>query len=227
MITFSIFNPSTYTCNAEDLIVSVRNAKLIEVEGKQMRFYSNKDLNDLAIINQKTVFIPDGLGRTFEKLKQLEIISSQLKFVFRRNFAEMKFLIDLRLDDNFLERISSDVLWDLKSLQWLSLTGNRIKTLPDDLLIKCSQFVWFTADENEIISFDEKILQSNSKLEMISMRRNKLMKIRFEIDNFSEISVIDFRDNLCVDATADKNQDVEPFENIQEIIRVNCSRELK
>lgn len=217
-------NPSTYTCVARDLYVTASNARVVSVDGKQKGFYSNKDVNDVAIINQGTIFIPDGFGRTFVNLKQLEIISSQLMFVHRKNFVGMTFLEDLRLDDNFVETISSDVLWDLESLQWLSLSGNRIKNLPDDLLAESSRLIWLTADENDIESFDEKLLQKSPKIEMISMRRNKLRNIKLEIDNFKNIFVIDFRDNSCIDATADKNQEVMTFEDIQEDIRVNCSQ---
>lgn len=214
---------STYTCIARDLYVTASNARLMSIEGKHERYFSNEDVNDVAIISQSTIHIPDGLGRTFPNLKLLEIMSSQAMFVHRRNFVGMNFLVDLRLDDNLLEIIPSDTFWDLKSLQWLSLTGNQIKTLPIDLLIKSFGLLWLTADENEVEKLDEKFLQSNSKVEMISMRNNKLIKIEFEFDNFKQMSVIDFRDNVCINAISDRDQEGFKFEGIQEAIRVNCS----
>ena len=190
--------------------------------GNHVFLYSNDHVNDVSITNQTTYFIANGIGKLFENLKQLEIMSSQLKFVNRRNFRGMKKLLDLRLDHNDIKIISAETFSDLTNLEWLSLTDNKLKVLSEGLTMKMLNLLWFTANENEIEIFEGKHFERNTKLELISIRANKIRKINFEIKKFNQIAFLDFRDNFCINDYFSKHEKTSSINELQTKI-YNCS----
>lgn len=194
-----------------------------DVTGDHIYLYSNDYVNDVVIINQTTFYIPEGFGDFFPSLKQLEMISSKLKFIRRSNFAQMKNLLDLRLDDNEIEIIFSDTFWDLKKLQWLSISGNRIKALTEGLTMTMPELMWFTANDNEIQVFDEKCFRHNKKLELVSLQSNLLRKIRFHLRKFKDLAFVDMRGNLCIDEYFRRSEKLFGLSEFQTKLYSDCS----
>lgn len=180
--------------------------KVTNAEGIHVFSHNDDDVNDLSIKNQTVIYMPDGIGEVFPTLKQLAVMSTRLKYLRRSNFKIMVFLKDLRLDNNEIEIIFSDTFWDLANLQWLSISGNHIKTLSEGLLLMCARLQWLTADDNQLEVFEQRYLRRNRNLELLSLRRNKLKEIKFEIKLFKSLAYIDFTDNICIDiAASNKN----------------------
>lgn len=202
------------------------NKKVIDANDFFSRFRLYDRVNDVFIMNQTTIYIPGDIGIVFRNLKQLEIMSSRLKFIQRGKFKGMTSLLDLRLDHNEIETISLDTFWDLKTLQWLSLNGNKLKCLNEGLTLRMSTLLWITSDDNDIESFRGDVFQRNIKLELISLRRNKIKKIDFSIKKFKRLSFLDLRENLCVNEYFSKMGKVSTANEFQNKTNANCYDDL-
>lgn len=200
-----------------------KNTEVKKVSGRHVFLYFDEDVNDVSIVNQSVVYISNGIGGLFPRLKQLEVISSGLKFIKRINFERMTHLRDLRLDRNEIEIIFSDTFWDLRNLVWLSMSGNKIKSLTEGLTLRMPNLLWLTANDNEIEVCKEKYFRRNRKIEMISLRNNKLNDVKMNFRKFPRISYVDMRLNPCVNNIASKKENPSGFVEIQSKINTNCS----
>lgn len=189
-----------------------------------MQRFRNKHVFDVSITNQTAVYLADDIGLIFSQVKQFEVISSKLKFIRRRNFKNMPNLLDLRLDKNEIETIYSDTFWDLKKLEWLSLSGNRLKVLTEGLTIMSPKLLWFTANDNQIEYFDANFFQNNLDLEAITLNGNLLTIVRINITQFEKLKFLDLRRNICINELARTVSDVKAIENIANKIKQKCSR---
>lgn len=196
---------------------------MVDATGEHTFLYSNDYVNDVIIINQITFFIPEGFGRFFPNIKQFELMSSQLRFVRRSNFVQMKNLLDLRLDGNEIEFIPSNTFWDLTKLQWLSISSNKIKSLTDDLTLLMPNLLWFTANKNEIEELNEVNFLQNHKLELLSLRFNHIKTINFHLKTFKHIAFIDLSSNLCFDGSFRKSDEPNCSKEFQNQLIKNCS----
>lgn len=187
-----------------------------------MQRFHNKHVFDVSITNQTAVYLADDIGLIFTQLKQLEVISSKLKFIKRRNFKNMPNLLDLRLDKNEIETIFSDTFWELEQLEWLSLSGNRLKVLTEGLTIMSPKLLWFTANDNQIEYFDANFLQNNLKLEAITLNGNLLAIVRINITKYESLKFLDLRNNVCINDLARTVSDINAMESIAKKIKQKC-----
>lgn len=211
-----------YSCIAVDVDILVANQKFAKLFGKHVKWFHEKHVIDVSITNQTTVYLADGIGLLFTQLKQLEVVSSKLRFIKRQNFKSMPNLLDLRLDRNEIEMIFSDTFWDLGQLEWLSLSGNRIKILTEGMMIMSPKLLWFTANDNLLEYFDGSLFQNNPELEAITLRGNRLAIVRINITEFANMLFLDLRRNVCIDKLARSVKDVKAMEKIAEKIDRDC-----
>lgn len=187
-----------------------------------MKWFHEKHVIDVSITNQTAVYLADGIGLVFTQLKQLEVISSKLRFLKRQNFRNLPNLLDLRLDKNEIEMIFSDTFWDLEQLEWLSLSGNRIKVLTEGMTIMSQKLLWFTANDNELVYFDGSFFQNNPDLEAVTLSGNRLAIIQFNTSKLRNLIFLDLRRNVCIDKLARSVEDVESMETIAKHIEQQC-----
>jgi Leucine-rich repeat (LRR) protein len=206
------------------LTVHNANSKISKVLGHHKVFYSNSWVNDLKIIGETVVHIPNGIDDFFPGLKKLGIMRSKLKFIKRVNFEPLKNLKDLRLDNNEIEVILSDTFWDLKSLTWLSISGNKIKSLDEGWTSMNQQLLWFSANDNQIEILNQKYFRRNLAIELISLRNNKLTEVTFNFKRFKKLNYVDLRNNVCIDSVVCKWEKFSTFYETQKKVRENCTK---
>lgn len=202
----------------------VANQKFGKLVGEHVPRHRNKNVFDVLIDNQTAVYLADDIGLIFTQLKQLEVISSKLKFIRRRNFKNMPNLLDLRLDKNEIEIIFSDTFWDLEQLEWLSLSGNKLKVLTEGLTLMSTKLLWFTANDNQIEIFDGNFFQNNRDLEAIALNGNSLAIIRINVTKFENLKFLDLRNNACINQLARTVSDIRAIKKIAEKISKQCSQ---
>ena len=102
----------------------------------------------------------------------------------------------LSLKDNFLTEILLGTFNELPNLKTLILSSNKLKSL------------------------DGKLLQFNSNLEHLFVKRNELNKIGEDILNYSlVVKIADFSDNKCIDG----NSEDTGMESIVDRINTHCN----
>lgn len=223
-VYYYIFSYRAYSCIAIDVQILVANQKFGKLIGKHAPHQQNKHVYDVLITNQTALYFADDIGLIFTQLKQLEVISSKLKFIKRRNFKNMPNLVDLRLDKNEIETIFSDTFWDLEQLEWLSLSGNKLKVLTEGLTLMSPKLLWFTANDNRIEFFDGNFFQNNSNLEAITLNGNLLAIVRINITKFENLKFLDLRQNICINELARTVDDVKAMKKIAKRIEQKCSQ---
>lgn len=131
----------------------------------------------------------------------------------------MSDVIDLVLDFNEIESLPSDVFYELSSLEWISIRGNKIARLHDENFIANSKLKWISIDENFIQKLNEKVFERNLELEVFSFGNNQLKEICVDFYVFQSLKYLDLRGNKCIDELMVKraeNSSDEFFESIEE-----------
>lgn len=100
------------------------------------------NLEDLNINFRPSLYIFAGIGESFSKLKVLAIAMQNIKYVEREDFAGLKFLERLRLDQNEITFLPEDVFAELPNLWWLDISWNKIKHFPAKIFVKLTNIEW-------------------------------------------------------------------------------------
>lgn len=197
------------------------------VEG-DYNLMSGKIAQKLLILDSDIQHLPNNITNFFPNLHYFGVVRSNLEFVKRESFQGLQLLKTLDMKRNKLETLPEDVFLDLLNLRKIDLTGNLIKILPNDAFSSLFHLTKFIANENSIELFDSDIFSYNQKfLDEIHLWHNKIKAIRFDAKKFTNLAVIDLRDNVCIDEMFYLTYDMPVFPVLQKKINQKCSSYVK
>lgn len=162
----------------------------------------------VEIKNQETKHFPDNIGKLFPELKYIRNDNSQLQFVTKQSFENMKNVKDLILTHNLIEMIPQDAFHDLKSLETIDLSHNKLRHLHKDLFIHNPNLMRIVATDNEIELLEADLFDNNKNLTAINFDRNKLIAIKPNFDTTRDYELLSFHDNDCIDSSYPESMDM-------------------
>lgn len=200
------------------------SVKVRSVYGEHNGTMTNDDVLVFSNAFTKSRYLPNGVGKLFQRLERFYVVSSRVKFIRRRNFVSLKHLKSLDLRYNEIESIPDDAFIDLFSLEILTISGNLIKKLPTNALVSMMDLRYFDASDNEIKDFDGEIFTQNSALQEVLLENNQIKSISANFLKFDDIGFIDLRDNVCINSFYLRNRpDYPSISEFQADINSNCT----
>ena len=175
--------------------------------GNKLNFTINFDhVISIVATNLSTSFIPNGLGFRFRKIESFIYESSKVKFVSEDNFEGMRNLKKLSLQENEIEKIPQDAFIYLKHLTELNLSKNKLKLLHDDTFARLFKLRNFAASHNDLQDINEEMFGRNKNLEVISLKKNRIVRMSMNLENFDKLKRVDLRSNICIDTCVDERK---------------------
>lgn len=104
-------------------------------------------------------------------------------------------LIILNLDQNEIETIPSHTFYDLHSLVFLKLNGNKLKELAPPLVNRLHKLHTFSAVNNKITRIDANFFRFNIKIKWVYLYGNKIENLLINFRNLKHLKAVDLRQN--------------------------------
>lgn len=257
---FEYYNCSIPELTSKTLKVTVTSIDTIS------QSESTKEVDFLFVGNEfYPEYFPEELSSVIQGATGLFYRKTPLKYIKRTDFnALAPRLNTLALDNNEIEEIPFDTFHDLVGLKMLSLRYNKLKALEPQLLLNLIKLQIFSAKFNKIEKIDENFFKNSKNLEVFSISNNKIMEvpetlfannknlwavnftansienIPIDFRSFSNLAVVDIRDNIGTcdgifmkEYVVDKfnKENIENIENIvmnieefQEIVEQKCRK---
>lgn len=182
----------------------------------------------LLIIDSNVRSLPNNIGDFFPNLHSFGVIRSKLEFVRRKCFNRMDLIKFLDLRKNRISRVPGDAFADLVNLKKIDFSGNLIKFLPSTTFKTMPHLMKFIANENLFENFDGVTFRNNLKLEDIHFWHNSIKSItRLNLKRFRKLTVVDLRENVCIDVMFYLSEDSNIFSDVQREIDGKCQLTVK
>lgn len=195
-----------YQCTVQNLIITKPNQNVTSIFGVHINSEdSNNDVITLRITDQILRYIPSGFYHHFPYLTVLKIWSSQLSAICQDDIRDMKYLTDLSLSDNHLEKLDSNLFQYNQRLIKVDFTRNRIKHVGANLLKPLKDLLFADFYQNDCISegarynFDEfkKLLREKCR-PTTEMMIKEVDSLSSEVEKLKrEIEMTHKKVNIC------------------------------
>lgn len=214
-----------YTCNAKNLDITDLNLRFLEMEGTHLFNKSNSDVLGIMFHRQSMTYLAQGASAFFSKLEDFSVTRSELLYINRSNFRNMKNLKAVSLCHNRIQRIPQESFIDLEMLEYLSLSSNEIKSLPTTIFRSLVNLKTLYLNDNRLREISHLLLSYSTKLENIWLQENKLIAISSNItEPLPALKHLLLRDNTCIDKDYN-NITPETLKKVSDDITENCSSE--
>lgn len=182
-------------------MISPENDSFLLIEGKHLSALSNEQVEALRIVNEK-FNLPNDIGGVFPKLTSIQFTRTKISKASRTNFKNLNHLTNLKLAENELKVIRSDVFYELIELTGIWLQSNQIETLERGCFDRLTKLHSIDLDNNQLTTLSIDLFKHNLKLEEIRLDGNKLISFSFRMfDHLRKIQMITLRNNPCINET--------------------------
>lgn len=190
ILTF-ICRPS---CVAEDLSVPASSIDFT-LEGSRSR----NEIIYFEVKKQNTTFFPNNVGYLFPNLKYVLNEASGLKFVERKNFANMGKVKELSLAHSLIESVPFDSFFDLVNIEKIYFHFNKLTSFHKNTFDKNINLLHVYAYANRIEFLPAGLFSTNNKLIGIHFDNNQIKKIDLVLNPQRQYERLNFRNNACID----------------------------
>lgn len=171
----------------------------------------------VTINAQKIHYLPQGLTRIFQNMKEFYIFKCELTHLSRSDLKSYTQLETVSFSENLLAKIPYDTFEDMVNLEYFSLSHNKLTKVPNLRTMKKLKELYL--HENKIHLFTANDFSENTSLEVIWMQHNRLTVIdRMIFEWLPALSYIDLTHNKCIDAKYPETRKTE----LENIIKSNC-----
>lgn len=188
-----------YLCRLDDLDIKSSNLATMKISGQHLE---GKTINDVLIVsirNQKTSFLPSGLGKLFPNLETVIVDSSGLTKIGINDFEEMTKVRRLSIRNNSIESIEEGAFDKLVNLEYAYLPENKIESLPERAFHELSKLKSINLNNNKLRQLKANQLPKKNVITEFIVSRNQLEAIEPKILTLLRNAKIDFTKNLCID----------------------------
>lgn len=184
-------------------MISPENDSFLLILGKHLTALSNEQVEAFRIVNEKFTLLND-IGGIFPKLKSIQFIRTKISKASRNNFKSLNHLTNLKLAENELKVIRSDVFHDLVELTGIWLQSNQIETLESGCFDRLTKLSLINLDNNQLTTLAFDLFKHNLELEEIRLDDNKLISFSFRMfEHLRKVQMIALTNNSCVNKTFD------------------------
>lgn len=223
-----------YTCVDENFEINEGNFEssiLTGIAGRISPQKSLKDVKQIAIENSEVLRFPSSLGSYFPNLESLVITNSKMKFVNKVAFTSLNELKFLKLSGNEISLIEPELFEDNYNLEEIYLNDNKIEKISTDILslgkLKllqlennlCVNFIYQQSDtieerqekkddilKNCVLSSEDEKIALKSQLKNAVHQMSEMRKIIEEkdqkLDEFKNSKIINGSENYQIENEA-------------------------
>lgn len=202
-----------------------RNLKIQPNFSQHPIIKSSRDVKSLVIYFGSSTRMFEGIGEAFPNLESLWIHDTSLKFIERRNLANLPNLNKLELLDKNIEFLAEESFYDLPNLGSLNLFKCELENLPEKLLWHLKKLTFFGAGVNRIKHLNIDFFKENLQIAEIDFRNNQLQVIQIDFTIYLKIVDLILDNNDCIDMRFSIKRPQLSSGSIQEVqkhINVNC-----
>lgn len=178
-------NPRRET--VQNPVMLIRNIRQMNLNHMELADFNNYDFSE---------YLPARIGAALPRMKHLLFRKSTVKFLRRKDFADMRQLQKLNLSFNKIGRISHEIFYDLPQLELLDLRFNEIYSLPSDLLSNAPRLKIFIAEGNLLEEVSHKLFRNNKQIEEIHLGQNEILNIGVRFTALKNLRIVDLRQNV-------------------------------
>ncbi|CAO1430569.1 unnamed protein product [Diamesa serratosioi] len=220
--TYSYIN-KVYSCSIEGFKIEKENED-IKITGAHKIGKRDTDVIELNVSKSKTKLLTNEFFHTFDKLRNIQIIKSELgslsdgvfggavylrkvfiegnniKSISENAFKGADNLNVLNLDNNQIEFVATGAFKELPYLTILNLNNNKLKKIPTSVLKGLVHLMYLKASGNKFEKLDGDLLKSNKMLREAWFDNNKISNIGSDLLNYSDqLQRGVFSGNICID----------------------------
>ncbi|CAG9811571.1 unnamed protein product [Chironomus riparius] len=186
-----------YTCIARNLVTRHHYDYIMNATGDHMTGKTDKDVEAVYILGQRTRFLPYNISTPFNGVKAIRVEGSGLLFLNRTLKYEGP-LEYLHLENNLLRTVPSWAFRGLTNLKWLSLRNNHIKYLESTMFRDMKSLRRFSASSNLIEVVPTGLFFYTPELEEVYFYNNKIRMIGGRlVASLGKLKVAVFMGNPC------------------------------
>lgn len=212
-----------YGCEAEGLVIDSPFIRIENVLGFHQEGNTNLEVEYVWIKNSNTQHLPHFDAKVFfPNVRKYLVTGSKLQFVKRDDFFGFPKMETLMLDDNLVEQVPEDALYDLSALVDFFIEKNKLRSLPTYLLNHAPLFQRFRASNNSIEVMESDFFRTNQALKICSLDNNKLKSIRVDFRPYKNLKKLDFFNNTCINTSFNDWRKQNSIAGVQMEIEKNC-----
>ncbi len=133
-------------------------------------------LESLKLSNNKILTIDNGFSNAIPELKNLHLQSNQISNL-DDPFSKLEKLTDLKLHNNQIEFLNSQLLKKTKQLSTLDLSQNKIESITHNAFQNLTELHTVNLSRNQIQSFDDSLFINTKKLSNLRINRNNFVSL--------------------------------------------------
>jgi Leucine-rich repeat (LRR) protein len=186
------------------------------MEGKHVDGKTNDDVTTFFVGGQNTKFIVTGIEKYFPKFDAFIVSNSSLEIINRNSFRNLSQIFVLALNQNNIVAIPEDTFKDLIQLRVLDLAFNKLKSVSSNLLAELRSLEFFIIISNQVEEIPIGFFRTNLKLDFVELSFNNLTAI--DTTNFplmKNLKNLNLKNNTCIDKfyNEPKEKDIAEIKN--------------
>ncbi|CRK87553.1 CLUMA_CG001350, isoform A [Clunio marinus] len=212
-----------YKCSALGVSVQKENIQIFSIYGYHYFRRSNSHVEKLEFNHHPwSTYLPNGFGKFFSNLVDMEVHHTPLKALRRKNFEDMLKLKRLSIDETNLTSIQEETFYDLLSLEELSITNSFLSSLPTNIFSMLKNLRLFDGKYNKLTALESQLFSRNFQVEVINFIGNQLREIHINFSQFKNITEIYFLDCHCLNSFFVKGGPIVTLKDFQNLVKKKC-----
>lgn len=217
-----------YKCVTLGSDVQTDNMQVTTITGFHHYRKSNQQVEKLEFNHHLwTTYLPNGFGEFFPNLIEFEVRETPLKALKRSNFAGLRLLVVLSMDDTKIASIANNTFADLSNLQELAISRSFLSTLSPNIFLPLVNLRSFDGKYNKLFKLEPNLFRENSRIELINLTGNKLYEIATDFTKLKNITEVYLFNCHCVNAYYAAGNPTFTIKEFQKLIKKRCSTEDK
>lgn len=161
---------------------------------------SRNEIIYFEVKRQNTTYFPNNIGNLFPNLKYVLNEGSGLKYVERKNFANMAKVKELSLAHSLIESVPFDSFFDLINVEKIYFHFNNLKSFHKDTFSMNVNLVHVYAYiyKNRIEFLQAGLFDKNLKLIGMHFDYNQIKQIGLVFNRQIKYDRLNFRGNVCI-----------------------------
>lgn len=183
----STIDNTLFANNTNLVYLEISNVQLSKVDAKA--FYNLQNLKTINITGTGLSILPYGLLQNNRKLKTLVLSNNNIEYLPLPFFPTS--VVDIQINKNSLEVISSQAFRGLNSLSYLDLSFNSISVLSTDAFSPTQNLTYLDLHNNQIPKFERKHFSQSSYLKALFLYNNKFTTLPEDIfDDLGQLGIV-------------------------------------
>lgn len=210
-------------CNAVDLKVLKPHFRIVSVRSKNQTAIGSKEVQELLIVDQQTLYLPSNLSDFFPSLRKLSVINSGM-IEFNDEALQTVEIEELNFSRNQLTEVRAKSLEKFRKLHTLDFSNNKIEKIEVSSFENLEALSELYLNDNSLSKIDSDCFSTNKNLKVLALQNNKLSQIASNFLSAFEdtVTIADFSSNECIGLKYPENT----IDEILSVIKRNCTIQL-